>query len=149
MSQLAQGTVAGGKLKYFTRNELEKKNLQVTAQFVKDHEGKPIWIELFDDEEMNMQKNLDLYFKKIMLPPMFLAMKDDYKLENMGECNAVLSVMFSKKKKQKKDGTAYEMPLRIEELTNLEKGDFVAKVANFATKFGVKFPSANEVNKSL
>lgn len=148
MSQLAIGTVVGGKLKYFTRNDNEKKSLQQTAQFVKDHEGRTIYIELHDEDEMDFQKNLSMYFEKILLPPLFVAMKDEYCLEDINECRAVLSVMFAKKKKSKKDATPYEIPLRISEMSQISKSDFIAKVANFATKFGIKFPSANEINKA-
>lgn len=151
MSLIAEGTVVSGKLKYFTRNEQEKQTLKLAGEFVKNHEGQRIFIELHSGADMSFQKNLPMYFEKIILPPLFVKMKDEYGLSNVGECKATLSLMFATQKKIK-PGTdkEYSIAMRINEMSLVEQGDFIAKVANMAvTKYQLKFPNANEIDNSL
>jgi len=150
MSVIARGKVVGGKLKYYSTSETDKRALQLTAQTIKDNEGEDVYLEVHTKDEMNFQKNLSLYVEKVIIPPLFKAMQDEYLLANEAECLAVLCVMFGKKKKAKKDGSPYDIILRMKEMDSIMQAEFVSKIANLAmTKYQLKFPSAKEIQSVI
>lgn len=70
-------------------------------------------------------------------------------ISNVHEVDAVMSEYYLKKTMKKQDGTEYKVTMRIENLSLPDQVEFIGKVANFAiTKYGIKYPNPNEINKS-
>lgn len=149
MSVVVRATFTGGKVKYIQETESQKKAIGVLKQFALDNEGKIIYKEFYSEDELNFEKNMELYYSKIILPALYPAMKTDYNLSSMSECDALLSAMYLSKAMKKADGTEYKINRRIGEISFQDQADFIAKVANIAiTKYSLRFPSAVEIQKS-
>jgi CII-binding regulator of phage lambda lysogenization HflD len=103
-----------------------------------------------DAEEVNFNKKLPNFYRMIMLQPLYEKMKEDYGLSSVNDLEAMLSVMFMKKKMKKKDGTEYDLPQRIDHLSFAEQIEALSKVANMAiVKYGIRYPNANEIDGML
>lgn len=136
-----------GKVKYFQETEGQKENVKKLKQFVEAHKGDTAFKYFMDKEEVNFNKKLPNFYRMIMLQPLFEKMKTEYGLTSINDLDATLSVFYLKKELIKFDGTKYEVPVRIENISFAEQIEFVAKVANLAiTKYAIKYPNANEVD---
>lgn len=147
MGVLVKVRFEGGKVRYPQQTQGEIEIIKKLKQFVAAHEGAEAYKYFMDIEEVNMHKKLPNFYKMIMLQPLFEKMAAEYGVSSIHEVDAILSLWFLKKKKQKLDATAYEIPMRIEAVSLAEQIEFVGKVSNFAiTKYGIKYPNANEVD---
>lgn len=146
MGQILRARVINGQVKYISELQSDQTALATVAQFVKDNEGQIIYKEFHDANTLSFSKNLPLYFKKILVPPIFAKIKDEYGMSTQEECISFLSIAFGSVEMKKKDGTAYKLNMRIEEMQPAKQAEFIGKVANYGIqKFGLTFPNANEL----
>jgi len=149
MSVLVRATFESGKVKYIRETESQKRQIEILKQFALDNEKKTIYKEFFAEDELNFEKNLLLYYEKIILPALYPAMKSEYGLTSMSDCDATLSAMFLSKTMVKLDKTEYKIHRRMKDISFQDQADFLAKIANIAiTKYSLRFPSAVEIQKS-
>lgn len=133
--------------------EDEKTAKAALAAFAQERKGQYFYMEVFSEEELNFQgNNLVNYYRKIVMPALYLKMKEPYNLDNMNECDALLHVMFSKVQKTRKtpegETANYTIIIPIDKMQFKEQGLFLSKVAALAIKdYSLRFPSANEINE--
>lgn len=154
MPILAKCKFVDKKMKMYSDTEHDKNTRALMKQFAEDNNGKDFFMELYSGDEINFHKGLVNYYTKIMLPALFVSMKDAYGLDTVAEADAVISVMFSKREKERKDEEGkkvkYAIVIPIKDLSFSEQGSFITKVANLAiSKYGIRFPSATEITKNI
>ena len=148
MGILVRCKLENGKTKVLAETESEKESIKSLKQFGATHEGVEFFKYYLDKEEVVMDNNLPRYYKMIMLEPLYKAMKETYGFNSISDCDAALCTFFNKEKRTKSDGTTYEIAMRISEVPLAKQIAFISKVANLAiTKYGIKYPNANEVAK--
>lgn len=147
MSILAKGKFVDKKMKLYSASEHEKNCMALLKQFASDNDGKDFFLCVYAKDEIDYNKHMIAYYKNIVLPALFVAMKEDYSLDSVAECDNCLSTMFLSKEKTKKDGNKYQMIQSISSISFAEQGMFLSKVANLAvSRYSIRFPNAGEIN---